>query len=186
MDINLPIVALIPALALGSLLAVATLSDLLTHRIPNTICLLLLLSGLTCQTAINGLDGLTTGLAGVATGLLMLLPFYLMGGMAAGDVKMLAASASFLGPVAAIVAGLIALIAGAFLALALVAFRVASGALALQRHSMVTDGMPAPHEAREIASFRFPFALAITLGVIAGAFAGDSLIVQLLLPGGSQ
>lgn len=186
MDIDLPIAALIPALALGTLLAVATLSDLLTHRIPNTVCLLLLLSGLACQMAINGVDGLTTGLAGVATGLLMLLPFYLMGGMAAGDVKMLAASASYLGPVAAIVAGLISLVAGAFVALAIVAFRVANGTIALQRHSMIADGMPAPHEVREVASFRFPFALAITLGVIAGAFSGDSVFAQLLLPGGSR
>ena len=186
MDIEVQIATLIPALALGSLLVVASLSDLLTHRIPNTVCLLLLLSGLACQTAVNGVDGMTTGLAGITTGLIMLLPFYLMGGMAAGDVKMLAASASYLGPVAAIVAGLATLIVGAFIALALVAVRAMSGAIDAHRQPVAADGMASSARLREIGSFRFPFALAITIGVIAGSFAGDSLIAQLLLSGGPR
>jgi prepilin peptidase CpaA len=183
MDIVTTIVHLIPALALGALLVAATLNDVLTHRIPNSICLLLLVSGLACQYALAGLSGVVNGLAGMAIGLVLLLPFYAMGGMAAGDVKLLAGAASFLGPVATVVASLATLLVGGLVAICLVALH------AIRQARIAGARAQAPNPARASAaddsgSLRFPYALAITPGVIAGALTSDSLIAGMILPGG--
>ncbi|MBW2186737.1 MAG: prepilin peptidase [Deltaproteobacteria bacterium] len=45
-----------------------------------------------------GFSGFTTSVAGLVTGLLLLIIPYLMGGMGAGDVKALAALGALLGP----------------------------------------------------------------------------------------
>jgi prepilin peptidase CpaA len=174
MDIATTVSHLLPALLLGMLLAAATVSDVLTHRIPNNVCLLLLVAGLACQYAVAGTAGVIAGIAGVATGLLLLLPFYAMGGMAAGDVKLLATAASFLGPVAAVFASLATLFIGALLAVGLVALK------ALQQARAQSEITGADRAAS--GSLRFPYALAITPGVFAGSLTGDSLIAGLFVP----
>jgi prepilin peptidase CpaA len=183
MDIVATIVHLIPAIALGSLLIAATLSDVLTQRIPNNICVLLLVSGLACQYALASVSGLVNGLAGVAIGLLLLLPFYAMGGMAAGDVKLLATAASFLGPVAAVVASLATLLVGALIAICLVALHAVRRARLARARAR--DPLPlATGTAATSEPLRFPYALAITPGVIAGAMTGESLLAGMFFPGG--
>jgi len=177
-------VFIIPASALGSLLIIATVSDMLTHRIPNTLCILLLISGLAFQTAVGGMQGLATGLGGVITGVLILLPFYLMGGMAAGDVKLLASGSSYLGPLAALAAGTVTLVAGALLAILYVVFRLMTKALAANNLPINMHPGSTRSETQTIGRERFPFALAIAIGVAAGALSGESLIAQLLPAGG--
>lgn len=78
---------------------VASACDLAVRRIPNR----LLLAALLCAAALHLLSGnpfalVTTGLAGLATGLLIFLPLYALRGMAAGDVKLMATVGAFCGP----------------------------------------------------------------------------------------
>ena len=65
--------------------------------IPNFITLPLLLIGIAGQVLLHGLSGLWVSLTGVALGLLLMLPFYLLNGMGAGDLKLMAAVGAVLG-----------------------------------------------------------------------------------------
>jgi prepilin peptidase CpaA len=53
----------------------------------------------------------------------MLLPLYLIGGMGAGDVKLLGVAGAFLGPSGALLAGVTTFIAGAVFGLVWIAWR---------------------------------------------------------------
>lgn len=85
-------------LLLGGLLVAAALSDILWRRIPN----LLVLAGLCAAFAVHLVFpsdlGWRRAASGMALGFSLLLPFYLLRGMAAGDVKLMAMVGAFLGP----------------------------------------------------------------------------------------
>ena len=100
------------------LLTIATCDDVLERRIPNTV----VVWGITLALGIAGLTGghagFLAGLGGLLIGGALLLPFYLLGGMAAGDVKLMAMAGAFLGPSATLLAVFVTLTAGAVLGLA--------------------------------------------------------------------
>jgi len=76
----------------------AAVTDLRWHKIPNILTFPSMGLGLVGHGIAYGWDGIVLSLGGWALGLLLLLGFYAMGGMAAGDVKLLAAVGSILGP----------------------------------------------------------------------------------------
>ena len=77
----------------------AAVTDLSIRKIPN-LFLLLAWCGVfglhLCDTA--PLDGLARALGGAAIGFILFLPLYVVRGMAAGDVKLMATVGLFLGP----------------------------------------------------------------------------------------
>ena len=76
---------------LGSiLLVVAAVIDGWKLKVPNWITFPLVISGWIYSTACFGWPGLGWSLVGTAVGLALLLPAYAIGGMGAGDVKLLA------------------------------------------------------------------------------------------------
>jgi Flp pilus assembly protein protease CpaA len=158
-------------LALLALLVIATQSDLRRHRIPNGVSLVGLIAGLALQGIGNGLPGLLLGLAGATVGLLCFAPFYLLRGMGAGDVKLLAAAGAFLGPQGALVAALFSLVAGGFAAIAYVLWHaLRASATALLRDgpaAMSVSALVAVHIARRD---RLAFALPIAVGCIAASW----------------
>lgn len=101
------------------LVAQAAVTDLALRKIPN----LLIVSGLTLALVLHLLAKppsalLTHWLAGMLTGFFLLLPLYLLRGMAAGDVKLMAMVGCFLGPQAACQVAVLTYLLGAPLALA--------------------------------------------------------------------
>jgi len=80
-----------PIPACVALLVIVTAStDIVSRRIPNPIIVAGLVAALLVQGWLHGpLAGSATWLAGALTGFALLLPFYLLRGMAAGDVKLL-------------------------------------------------------------------------------------------------
>jgi prepilin peptidase CpaA len=72
--------------------------DVKARRIPNYLTLGTALAGLGFQVGLHGWSGLATGLLGMVLGFVLLIAFYVMGGMGAGDVKALAALGTWLGP----------------------------------------------------------------------------------------
>ena len=101
------------------LVAQAAVTDLALRKIPN----ILVLSGLLLALVLQALAGplwpaLTHWLAGLAAGFFLLLPLYLVRGMAAGDVKLVAMVGAFIGPQAVLHVALLTYLLGAPLALA--------------------------------------------------------------------
>ncbi len=80
---------------IGVVLASAIL-DLRTRRIPNWLTVSALGVALLVRLPMGG-DALLTGLAAAAVAFLITLPFFALGGLGGGDVKLLTAVGAFLG-----------------------------------------------------------------------------------------
>src|SRR3954466_8840515 len=110
-----------PSRALTITLVVAAVIDGLKLKVPNWITFPMIISGWVYMTAFSpysGWEGLMYSLVGTAVGLALLLPLYAIGGMGAGDVKLLAgvgawvcsATTVYAFAVSAIVGGIIAVL----------------------------------------------------------------------------
>lgn len=96
----------------------AAASDLAWRRIPNVLVLAGLLLALAIHWRLGGGHALLAqGVAGAAVGLALFLPMYALGGMAAGDVKLIAMAGSFVGPWQALQLVVLSVMAGGVLAL---------------------------------------------------------------------
>jgi prepilin peptidase CpaA len=101
---------------------VATITDLRCRRIPNALTFSGALLGFLYSLVAHGGAGALGSVEGWALGLALWLPFYALGGMGAGDVKLLACVGAWVGPAGVIGVAIYASIAGGVLAL-LVALR---------------------------------------------------------------
>lgn len=102
------------------LVAQAALTDLAMRKIPNV----LILSGLLLALLLHLLAGpawapLTQWLAGAVAGFLLFLPLYLLRGMAAGDVKLMAMVGGFTGAGAALKIAVLSYLIGGLMGLAM-------------------------------------------------------------------
>jgi len=95
----------------------ACVTDVRSRRIPNGLTFSAALAGLIFQTVAAGWIGTQGSIAGWLVGTALFLPFFLLGGMGAGDVKLLAALGAWLGPSEAVHLGMYTLIAGGVLAI---------------------------------------------------------------------
>jgi len=105
------------------LVAQAAVTDLAMRKIPNV----LILSGLLLALILHLLAGqpwapVTQWLAGCLAGFFLFLPLYLLRGMAAGDVKLMAMVGAFSGPLAALRIAVLSYLIGGVLALLLLLF----------------------------------------------------------------
>lgn len=179
-------------LALTTLLVVTTFGDLRWHRIRNVWTLGGALLALFLHLLIGGLDGIQTTVLGTAVGLGLFIPFYVLGGMAAGDVKLMAAVGALVGPKLALIAGAFALITGALLALGYLALRGDvvkwSRRWALvAKNMLVTRNIHSAYIAPatgEVAGLRFPYALAIAVGSLlaVGLYAAQTPLYMQVAP----
>lgn len=156
--------------------AAASIIDVRHHRIPNTITL----AGAAAGIAVSGFcfwpEGLWLGLLGFVTGFALLLPGYLLGMTGGGDVKLMAAFGTFLGPGLTLRAFIIYIIAGMTFALIYSLYaRITQGApLPFTRYWLMLRTLaytgrvaylkPAPTEAM---GRRMPMAPAIAIGALA-------------------
>lgn len=152
------------------LVSVAAINDLASRRIPN----LLLLSGLAAALVLHALSpdpgkALLSGLGGMVTGFLMFIPFYLVRGMAAGDVKMMATIGAFTGPLVALQIAIFAWCAGGIMAVAIIICR---GRLRLALSNLwrilrpVMLRLPATPGAVQESAGTMPYGVAIAAGTI--------------------
>lgn len=109
-------------LALAILLTLAAVCDIRTQRIPNLLVLTGLVLGLAWHGWRGGGPGLLLSLEGIAVAGLALLP-YAVGGLGAGDVKLLGAVGALMGPLFLLWTLLGTVLAGGLLALAWAARR---------------------------------------------------------------
>ncbi len=124
-------------LALFGAAGAAIWFDVRERRIPNALTLGALLVAVALRATL-GLDGLMAGLAGAAIGFALALPFFLVGGLGGGDVKLLAAMGAFLGPRQIWLALLIMALVGGLMAVVVIAKNRAFRHTAANLHAIFT------------------------------------------------
>jgi len=104
-------------------LVVAAVIDGLKLKVPNWITFPMIVSGWIYSATLSpyaGLDGLTFSLIGTMVGLALLLPAYAIGGMGAGDVKLLAGVGAWVWGTVTLYAFAVSAIVGGIIAVGMV------------------------------------------------------------------
>ena len=104
-------------------LVVAAVIDGYQLKVPNWITYPLIFSGWIANTVAFGWQGLGWSLVGTAVGLALLLPAYAIGGMGAGDVKLLAGVGAWIGGTMTFYAFCATAIAGGAISIVMVLYR---------------------------------------------------------------
>jgi prepilin peptidase CpaA len=102
--------------AAGALSLAACAFDVRTRRIPNWLTFAAAALGLAFHLTVNGAAGAGSSLAGLGVGGGLFFPLFALGGMGAGDVKLMAALGAWLGPTGAAWTALYAALAGGVMA----------------------------------------------------------------------
>jgi prepilin peptidase CpaA len=110
----------ISAIFLSGVLFVSAVIDFRTQKIPNLITFPAMAVALSYHWFIKGLDGVLFSLVGLAVGVGLLLLPYLMGGMGAGDAKLMGTVGGVIGAKGVFVAFILTAIAGGVYALVLI------------------------------------------------------------------
>lgn len=103
------------------ILIISAVIDIRTGKIPNLITYPGMLIALAYHAVVNGLNGLLFSAGGLAFGIALLILPYLMGGMGAGDAKLLGVVGGVVGPEGVFYAFLLTALAGGLYALAVLA-----------------------------------------------------------------
>jgi len=107
--------------ALGVVL-IAVVWDVASRRIPNLLTFGAALAAFAAHASFAGWSGLGTSLLGWVVGVALFFPVFALGGMGAGDVKLLGAIGAWLGAASVIWVGLFTGIAGGILAVVVALF----------------------------------------------------------------
>lgn len=157
---------------LALLLSVATAIDVRSRRIPNWLTLLGCVAGLVLAALTGGTAGLFESGKGLLLAFAIGLPFWLLGWMGAGDVKLVSAVGAFVGGGLVVQTVLAIGVAGAFLAVAALLWRGVLGRT-VERLKMSLGLTVASRQwtymapdARE-SDVRLPYAVAISAGTLA-------------------
>lgn len=148
-------------LALISLLLCAMWSDLRSRKIPNVLILAGLAIALVIALMNEGFDGVWFAAKGAGLGLTILLPFFVVGVMGAGDVKLLAAVGAYSGVPAVVTIALLTFIAGGVLGVVYV-LRVHGARRVVEGLKIAATTLSVP--AFGAVSVRLPYAVAMLCG----------------------
>lgn len=146
--------------------------DIRTRRVPNAVTMSLAGAGMLLAAFGLGRVGVTAALAGGLVGFALMLPGHFLGATGAGDVKLLSALGTLLGPGSTLWAFLVAMIAGGILAAVVAAYRGRLRvAVSRTAELVVTAGGNAADIEDARANNGFAYAPAIAIGaIVAGAF----------------
>jgi prepilin peptidase CpaA len=158
-------------LAAGAL--AATLSDIRSRRIPNTLTATM--AGLGVGLAAGGVSGVSFGasIAGFVIGMALMMPGHLLGATGAGDVKLMGAIGAIVGPGMTVTAFLFTAVAGGVLAVAVAIRRQRLAATLAGTGRLVTAPSGASKQIRSAgSSSRFAYGPAIAVGSVLAALVG--------------
>lgn len=160
--------AALTALVAG--LAIATVIDLRTRRIPNELTAAIAGVGLgLAATGTSGI-GVAASFAGFFLGLLLMMPGYMLGATGAGDVKLMGAVGAVMGPALVVSAFLFTAIAGGVLAVFVAVRRQRLTETLARTGQLVAGPGDAPQKIRGATSAsRFAYGPAIAIGTVVAA-----------------
>jgi prepilin peptidase CpaA len=161
-----------------ALLAIAVLSDMRERRIPNQLVVTGLLLGLVGHTWLAGAGGIMVAVSGSLVGLLCLLPFYISGGLGAGDVKLMAMCGAFLGPLQVVVASVASLVVGGVVGLVLAFWQFSSGDENYVKDDGRSASIPTVGQ-NAIPASSIPYAASIFAGVLVALKAMPMVLLTL-------
>jgi len=181
MPISLKIVLVCTVLAAG-------VFDLRYRRIPNWLNLSAIALGLALNILLFALHGAVVALLGVGCSLLVYVPLYLLRGMGAGDVKLMAAVGAIVGPMNWLCIFLFTALLGGLVSLLYVVFRRRLHQTLLNLAFVVSElarvRLPASQEARldirHSEALRVPHGAVIALGAIIFLVLGSNVITSLV------
>lgn len=164
----------VPQLASIILAGLACATDISSRKIPNTLTLSGAAGAFVFFLVTTGWHGLAWSAGGWVVGLAMFLPLFLLGGLGGGDIKLVAALGSWLGPSNAAWLALYAAVAGGPLAVAMAlsrgylkrAFGNIWGLLGYWRLAGVRPHPGLTLETAEASAPRLPYALPIAAGLV--------------------
>jgi prepilin peptidase CpaA len=157
---------------LGLVLVAASVADLRTRRIPNVLTFGAAALAVAFHAASGGWREAAWSGGGLFVGFAAFLPLFLLRGMGAGDVKLLAAVGAWLGPAGANWTALYAAIAGGAMAVVLALSRGYLGTAFTNLWSLAGYWRvvgPRPYDGLTLQSAagpRLPYALAIAAGAV--------------------
>ena len=109
-------------LLLLGVLIIAMITDIRSNRIPNWLTLPAIIIGFGINFISAGAGGLLFSIEGLLLGMGLFIVLYMLGGMGAGDVKLMGTVGAMLGPQMVLWAALYTAIAGGIYAVAVIAF----------------------------------------------------------------
>jgi len=160
-----------------AVLAVATLTDLRTMRVPNWLVFPYMAAGIGVSAWAQGWHGLTQSLEGFGLGALLFGLLFCLGGMGMGDVKLCAAVGAWIGPSQLMIALVITGLAGGVMAVGWAACRGFLGQLFTGSGELIFGikqrGLR-PHAELVLSNpkaRKMPYAPAIAIGTLVSFFA---------------
>lgn len=163
-----------PMWVLSSILILAAVIDGIKLKVPNWLTFSLVFAGWIYSVISLGWSGLGWSLLGTAVGLALLLPAYAIGGMGAGDVKLLAGVGAWVHPGHTFYAFCVSAVVGGIMAVAMVLWRRGLRKHALQFQTILYEILTIrdPEQLATIAAERkssmvlLPYGIPIMLGSI--------------------
>jgi prepilin peptidase CpaA len=156
------------------LLFICVITDLRERKIYNKVLLPFLIISISFHLILDGLSGLTTSLVGTMVGFLILIIPYFMGGMGAGDVKLLAVVGTIKGMNFVLVTALYMGIIGGIIGLLILFFRRGSINRLKQIFYffvLITRGIRIPIITdKEGLQTTYPYGVAIALGAVGAIY----------------
>jgi prepilin peptidase CpaA len=164
-----------PIWVVSATLVVAALIDGWKLKVPNWITFPMIISGWIYSGIAFGWAGLGASLLGTVVGLGLLMPAYAVGGMGAGDVKLLAGVGAWVWGTVTFYAFCVSAVAGAIIAVGMVVYRRAWGKHRNQFMVILNEILTIrdPNQLSEIAAQRkssmllLPYGIPIAIGTIA-------------------
>jgi len=170
-------------------MTIAAVCDLKIGKIPNLLTFPLMLVGLIYHTALTGLNGLSFSAGGLFLGIGILLFPYLLGGMGAGDAKLLGAVGSMVGSKGVVIAGGFSILLGFAYAIVLLFIHLDYARSLLRRTGMAIKTFfftgqfvpipPKMDEKQPVLRYALPIALG-TMCYVVLKITGSSIIQDLL------
>ena len=147
----------------------AAIIDLKTRRVPNALTMSIAAAGIALAATGFGPVGLGASLAGCVLGAALMLPGHVLGATGAGDVKLLAAAGTLLGPGLTFKAFVATALAGDVIAIIVAVQRGRLRQTLGTTTRLATGQAGAAEVTHSTANNRFAYAPAIAIGVMVAA-----------------